>query len=208
MQAPPPEPRVYVVDDDPAVRDSVCMLLQTEGLATEAYASGAALLSAASPDMRGCILLDVRLPDMSGLDVQHALAKMAVRLPVIMITAYADVPLAVRAMKAGAIDFIQKPYSDAELLRSIRGALLGADLLVAQDASAADVENHISQLTPREREVLQGLLLGKQNKQIAYDLGISPRTVEIHRARVLEKMQALNLSHLIRMTIAWRPDAG
>jgi len=202
--APPAEPRVFVVDDDPFVRESVAMLLEAHGLDTAAYGSGTEFLDAVSADHRGCVLLDVRLPDMTGLEVQSRLAEIPLRMPVIIITAFADVALAVRAMKAGAADFIQKPYTDDVLLESVRTAMDGADRSSADAVAAAETEGRIARLTPREREVMEGLVLGKQNKQIAYDLGISPRTVEIHRARVLEKMEARTHSHLVRLVITSR----
>lgn len=200
---PASDPRVFIVDDDPAVRDSVSTLLVSCGLVSTCYGSGKAFLDEVSADHRGCVLLDVRLPDMTGLDVQRRLADRTIRLPVIVITAFADVPLAVRAMKAGAADFIEKPYTEQALLGSVRAALREAET-TDTTAAVAEMETRMARLTPREREVMEGLVLGKQNKQIAWDLGISPRTVEIHRARVLEKMEANTHSHLVRMVVAVR----
>jgi two-component system response regulator FixJ len=158
------------------------------------------------PDRRGCVLLDVRLPDGNGLDVLQELMARGIRLPVIMITAYADVPLAVAAMRAGAADFLEKPYPEQALLASIHNALRSDAMAAASAADIRSVNARLAKLTPREREVLDRLLAGRQNKQTARDLGISPRTVEIHRSRVMEKMGATSLSHLVRLVLRVRAN--
>lgn len=194
---------VYIVDDDEAVRDSVAALLASHGYTIETFAQPRGFLLAITPHSRGCALLDVCLPEMTGIEVLNRLSEAGIRLPVVMITAYGDVPLAVSAMRAGAVDFLEKPYAEEELLASI------ADALASQQQQDNDddtrlVASRLATLTPREREVLDLLIAGKQNKQIAYDLGISPRTVEIHRGRVMEKMAAATVSHLVRMVVVAR----
>lgn len=202
MTTPKTEATVYVVDDDEAVRESVIVLLDSFGLPAVGCATGQALIEAISPDDRGCVLLDIRLPDMDGLAVQQELKLRRIRLPIIVITGFADVALAVRAMKAGAHDFIEKPFTDEGLLASVRDALAADEQAADAGASAAQVAARLAQLTPRERAVLDELVLGQQNKQIAYTLGISPRTVEIHRGHVMEKLQARSISQLIRMVLS------
>lgn len=206
MRDPRCDATVFVVDDDEGVRESLSALLQASGFAAEAFGEGAEFLASVGPSRRGCVLLDVRLPDMNGLEVLTELAGRGVRLPVVMITAYADVALAVAAMRAGATDFLEKPYAEEALLTSVRSALRRD----AEEADAADdarrINDRLAELTPREREVLDRLLVGRQNKQIAYDLGISPRTVEIHRAHVMEKMAAGSLSQLVRQILMVRGD--
>lgn len=194
---------VFVVDDDEAIRDSLAALLQAEGLTVETFASGEAFLAAFDADDRpGCLLVDMRMPGMSGLELHEALAARAVSIPVIMITGQGDVPTAVRAMKAGVAEFVEKPVNPDEVLEMI-GRLLAEQQVVAEARdAAADVMKRLDRLTPRERDVLKHLVAGAPNKVIAYELGISPRTVEVHRARVMEKMQARHLSELVRMALA------
>ena len=204
MSEPAAEPTVFIVDDDAGVRDSVVALIESHGFATEVFASGTAFLQAMAAGRRGCVLLDMRLPDMTGLTVQMKLRDLGINLPVVMITAFADVPLAVAAMRAGAADFLEKPYADDVLIAAVRMALARAEAVASVDAQMARITARLAQLTPREREVLDRLLAGRQNKQIAHDLGISPRTVEIHRARVMEKMQAGSLSELVRVVLTVR----
>lgn len=198
----PSEPVVFVVDDDEAVRDSLQMLLESDGLAVEAFASGAEFLKADLPRRGGCVVLDVRLGDMNGLDLQQKLATLRIVLPVILITGHGDIPMAVAAMKAGAADFIEKPFADGVLLDSVRRALGAASSAAGKAPLDTENESRIARLTPREREVLEHLTIGRPNKLIAAELGISPRTVEIHRARVMEKTGAKSLSHLVRMALA------
>jgi two-component system response regulator FixJ len=194
-------PTVFIVDDDDAVRDSLGALLESAGLTAESFASGTRFLDALGPDRIGCVLLDVQMPDLGGLEIQERLAASQSGLRVIIITGHGDVPLAVRAMKAGAVDFIEKPFDDGVLLDCVQRALAESQRGQAGEAAAAGLEG-LGQLTPRERDVLHQLIVGNPNKVIAYELGISPRTVEVHRARVMEKMQAKSLSHLVRMALA------
>ncbi|MCG8691421.1 MAG: response regulator transcription factor [Minwuiales bacterium] len=192
---------IFVVDDDDAVRESMQALLESVGYRVEVFGRGREFLDAYATPRPGCLLLDVRMPDLSGLEIQQQLRAGPDRLPIIIITGHGDVPMAVTAMKAGAFDFIEKPFNEDVLLETIKRALALIDEKRIDDASIEDSANRIAGLTPREREVLDQLLIGRQNKAIAAELGISPRTVEIHRARVMQKMQANSLSHLIRMAL-------
>ena len=193
---------VYVVDDDAAVRDSLRSLLELEGFQVSAFASGAAFLQSLDSSAKGVLLLDVRLPDINGLDVQRRLAASGSALKIIIITGHGDVPMAVKAMQAGAADFIEKPFKGGIVVDSVRHAL-AADPPSAPAPTADDeVVARIERLTRREKEVLEQLVVGRQNKVIARELGISPRTVENHRAHVMEKMEAHSLSHLIRMALS------
>lgn len=194
-------PTVFIVDDDEAVRDSLGALVESAGLASETYASGAAFLAAVGAERAGCVLLDVQMPGLGGLEIQRRLAAGHATLRVIVVTGHGDVPLAVKAMKAGAFDFVEKPFDDEGLLDCIRRAIAETERHRSSETAAAGLEG-LSQLTPRERDVLHQLIVGNPNKLIAYELGISPRTVEVHRARVMEKMQARNLSHLVRLALA------
>jgi len=206
--AMPDAPTVFIVDDDEAVRDSLQTLLEVEGYRTAPFGSGLDFLEAFDANRRGCLLADVRMPDMSGLDLQEILNERGSTLPVIIITGHGDVPMAVRAMKAGAIDFIEKPFSDTAILDSVRRALAAANRVSADRNLAAEAETRLQSLTLRERQVLERLVLGRANKVIAFELNISPRTVEIHRARVMEKMQADSLSHLVRLALAAKVQPG
>jgi two-component system response regulator FixJ len=207
----PLDKTVFIVDDDDAVRDSLAILLESAGLQVETFASPIAFLASDAPARPGCLLTDVRMPHMSGLELQERLVREGRRLPVVVMTGHADVPLAVRAMKVGAVDFIEKPFEDQLLIDSILAALNGRhqDPEPAAAPAAAEaipgcppeIAARLALLTPRERDVLHCLVDGKSNKMIAYDLSISPRTVEIHRARVMEKMQAGSLPLLVRMTL-------
>ena len=202
------EPIIYVVDDDDAVRESLTALLESAGLTVEAHASGRKFLEALALARSGCLLLDVRMPDMGGLELQEILAARGISLPTVIITGHGDVPLAVKAMKAGAVDFIEKPFKDEVILDCIRRALALDERVRRQQSSAAEVRALMARLTPREREVLEQLVIGQSNKVIAFELGISPRTVEIHRARVMEKMRAQSLSHLVRMALVAGVEPG
>ena len=193
---------VHLVDDDAAIRRSVGFMLKTSGHRVETYASGDELLRNSSKLSSGCILLDIRMPGMDGLEVQQALQEKGVILPVIIMTGHGDVSLAVKAMKAGAVDFIEKPFGKDALLASLDEAYRRLSHKSLTDDRARDAVVHLKALTGRERDVLDGLAQGLPNKTIAYDLGISPRTVEIHRARVMDKMQARSLSELVRLAIA------
>src|SRR5487761_8272 len=196
------ENRVYIVDDDEAVRDSLAVLLETQGYAVAGFASAPAFLAAAPALPAGVLVADIRMPGMDGLELQQRLNEQALSFPMIVVTGHGDVPLAVRAMKAGAIDFIEKPFAATAILNSAEAALSRLAEPGNQDPPAPAATARLALLTPREREVLQGLLAGLPNKSIAYDLAISPRTVEIHRARVMDKMNARSLSELVRMSLA------
>lgn len=193
---------VFVLDDDDAVRDALAVLFESYGLPVKTYASGESFLRELRADLSGCVVLDIRMPGLSGLELQQLLLAKDIPLPVIIVTGHGDLPMAVKAMKAGAVDFIEKPFDDEVLLESVRLALSRGGRMRANAALAESSKQGIDRLTAREREVLEKVALGHPNKVIAYDLGISPRTVEIHRARVIEKLQAQNLSHLVRIAIA------
>ena len=192
---------IYIVDDDDAVRDSLSLLLESRGYTVRAFGGAPEFLDAAPTLRAGCLITDIRMPEMDGLELQQHLVSRGLSFPLIVITGHGDVPLAVRAMKAGAIDFIEKPFSAETILASAAVALkrLGE---AERDPLASTAAARVAQLTPRERDVLEGLLAGLPNKSIAYDLAISPRTVEIHRARIMDKMAARSLSELVRMSIA------
>jgi two-component system response regulator FixJ len=195
-------PLVHVVDDDAAVRDSLRVLLESADLSVRTYESATAFLEVLSSLGSGCVLTDVRMPGLDGLELQRRLSASGVRLPVIVMTGHADVPIAVEALKAGATDFLEKPFDDMQLLEAVRGALAASQRTQDEDAATAQIAARLASLTPREREVLDKLVAGQPNKTIAYDLGSSPRTVEVHRARVMEKMGVRSLAELVRMTIA------
>jgi len=192
--------QVHVIDDDAAVREALVFLLSTEDLDARAYDGAAAFLAVAG-NARGCIVTDVRMPDMDGLELNRRLKAMDVDLPVIMITGHADVPLAVEAMKAGITDFIEKPFDDDTILNAIRNALAAPPPRGAQSAEKAMAIERLSVLSPRERQVMEGLVDGKANKVIAYELDISPRTVEIYRAHVMTKTGVKSLSELVRLAM-------
>jgi two-component system, LuxR family, response regulator FixJ len=192
---------VHVIDDDEAVRQSLEFMLRTCGVAAKTYDSASAFLDALPATDTGCIITDVRMPGMSGIELLKRLGQLQINMPVIVITGHGDVPLAVEAMKNGAVDFLEKPYEDELLLGSVRSALDRSQQAAARDAKRAEVEARLASLTHREREVLEGLVAGKPNKIIAFDLSISPRTVEIYRANVMTKMGASSLSELVRMAL-------
>jgi two-component system response regulator FixJ len=187
---------VHVVDDDPAIRQSVGFLLRKAGYAVETHVSGTQFLKHVTREARGCVLLDVRMPDIDGLEVQATLAQRGIALPVIMLTGHGDVALAVRAIKAGAIEFLEKPFERATLLAAIETALAKAARIGRDQLAAAEA------LTPRERDVLDGMVLGRPNKLIAFDLDIATRTVEVHRANLMEKLMARSLSDVLRIAFA------
>lgn len=193
---------VHVIDDDAAMRDSLSFLLESADLPARTYESAVAFLDHVANLEPGCIVTDVRMPEMSGLELVQRLKTLQVDLPVIVITGHADVPLAIEAMKAGVHDFIEKPFDDETLLSAIRAGLAQAHDQQRRDEELAGIRGKLESLSTREREVLQGLVAGHANKVIAYDLGISPRTVEIYRANVMTKMGAASLSELVRMALA------
>lgn len=196
---------IFVVDDDEAVRGSLAALLTAEGYEAEAFASAREFLESYSPAGHCCLIADIRMPDMDGLELQEELNRRQIALPIIMVTGHGDVPLAVRAMKAGAVDFLEKPYDESVLLASLARCAQAVDLTSQKAAAAHEVESRLQALTERERQVLELLAAGKPNKVIAYELTISPRTVEIHRSRVMEKMRAGSLAELVRMVVALGP---
>jgi two-component system response regulator FixJ len=200
---------VYIVDDDEAVRDSLSALLEARAYMVRSFASAPDFLNAAASLGPGCVIVDIRMPEMDGLELQQHLVDRALPFQLIVITGHGDVPLAVRAMKAGAVDFIEKPFASETILDSLAAAFSRLAAPGEPDAAASAARSKLALLSPREREVLEGLLAGLPNKSIAYDLAISPRTVEIHRARVMDKMGARSLSELVRLALSAgaRPDS-
>jgi FixJ family two-component response regulator len=192
---------VHVVDDDPAVRRSLAWLLEGEGLVVQTHASAEDFLGALMPEQPGCALVDLRMPGMSGLELQQALAARGVALPIVFVTAHGDVPLAVTAMRRGAVDFIEKPFNDEALIEAVHRAL-GADVRQRRsDEERAEFRSRIATLSPREREVLEAVVTGTPNKLIAATLGISIKTVEVHRGRVMDKIGAGSLAALVRLVV-------
>ena len=201
------EPTVFIVDDDPAVRDSLALLLKSMGLPTRQFESGQAMEDAYDTSWHGCIVLDMRMPGISGMELQRRLRERHCTMPVIFITGHGDVPMAVEAMQQGAFDFIQKPFRDQELLDRINQALLHDDEHRSIEDQKRIVHEHYALLTPRERQVMDCVVRGLANKVIAMDLDLSQRTVEIHRARVMEKMGARSLADLVRMSLLIEPSS-
>lgn len=200
--------QVYVVDDDQAVRDALQLLLRSVKIESQAFESGEEFLAALDVDARGCVLLDIRMPGMSGMDVQKEINQRSGGLTVIFLTGHGDVPMAVQAMQEGAFDFVQKPFRDQDLLDTIRRALEHSETEQEQREQVDEIRKRLTLLTPRESEVLGMVVAGKSNKVIASDLGLSTRTVEIHRSRVMEKMQADSLAHLVRMYVALEGESN
>lgn len=192
---------VHVIDDDEAVRHSLAFLLGTAKIDTRTYDSAAAFLAVVDDAGAGCIITDVRMPEISGIDLLRRLKERKIGIPVIVITGHGDVPLAVEAMKIGAVDFLEKPFDDEVLLAAVRAALSRQNVDAKRQAERADIDARLAALSSRERDVLQGLVTGLANKQIAFKLGISPRTVEIYRSNLMTKMRALSLSDLVRMAL-------
>jgi two-component system, LuxR family, response regulator FixJ len=199
---------VHVIDDDDAVRDSLTFLLQANGFQVRAHRSGSDFLAALPLENPGCIISDIRMPGVSGTDVLARLREGGMDTPVIIMTGHGDVPLAVEAMKLGAFDFLEKPFDDEVMLTSVRSALERASMKKESEAEKDEIRRRIDLLTRRERDVLAGLITGHPNKIIAFNLSISPRTVEIYRANIMTKMQAGSLSELVRMVITSGIDAG
>jgi len=192
-------PAIYVVDDDDSMRQAIALLLRTVGYTPVVYARPGEFLAKYDPDQHGCLVLDIRMPEMSGLEVQQQLNRTGSMLPVIFITGHGDIPMAVQAMKDGAFDFLTKPFRDQDLLDRINSALKQDAENRAAVERKADLKRREESLTPREREVLALIVDGKANKVVAIDLALSERTVEIHRANVMEKMGARSVAHLVRM---------
>lgn len=196
-----PEGLIHVIDDDDAMRESLGFLLESAGLSARTYESALQFLDAALDEAPACVVTDVRMPDMNGLELVRRLRARGIGLPVIVITGHGDVPLAVEAMKAGVVDFLEKPFDDEIFLISVRAALDSGVRASQQEADKGRFEKMLSVLSPREKEVLKGVVAGKPNKIIAYELGISPRTVEVYRANVMTKTGAASLSELVRMAL-------
>jgi len=193
---------VYIVDDDQAIRHAMELLMRSVGLDYEIFHSGDEFLASHTKDRAGCLVLDIRMPGLGGLELQEKLNELSSTLPIIFITGHGDVPMAVEAMQKGAVDFIQKPFRDQELLDQISEALKTDQQRRSARDQKAEVLDRVEKLTKREREVMDLVITGKPNKVIAYELGVSQRTVEIHRARVMEKMEARSLADLVRMHLA------
>jgi two-component system response regulator FixJ len=193
---------VHVIDDDEAIRQSIGFMLRKAGFTVKTYVSGTDFLKIANRDLQGCVLLDVRMPGIDGLDVQKQLSGQGIGLPIVMLTGHGDVMLAVRAIKAGAIEFLEKPFERAALLAAIDEAFRHAARDEQGHLAAADAITRLAALTARERDVLDGMVLGRPNKLIAFDLGIATRTVEVHRANLMEKLHANSLSDALRIAFA------
>jgi len=196
---------VHVIDDDEAVRDSLSFLLRTANLNVISYPSATQFLEQPVRNIAGCVITDVRMPDMSGLDLLRRLRGMSSAIPVIVMTGHGDIQLAVEAMKAGAVDFLEKPFDDERVIQAVRSALEARRAESERLGQRHEIEERLDSLSQRERQVLDGLVAGLPNKTIAHDLGISPRTVEVYRANVMTKMQAGSLSELIRMVLLVQP---
>jgi two-component system, LuxR family, response regulator FixJ len=190
---------IYVVDDDDAVRDSLSLLLRTVGLPARTFGSAAEFLDGYEPDKIGCLVADIRMPGLSGLELQAELIERAIDVPIIFITGHGDVPMAVKAMKSGAMDFIQKPFRDQDLLDRINEGLERARSAHESQRETSEIKHRFEALTPREGEVMKMVVKGHANKVIAMDLGVSQRTVELHRARVMQKMGVRSLAELVRL---------
>jgi two-component system response regulator TtrR len=195
-------PTVFVVDDDEGIRRALDFLLSSAGYQVQCFDSAQAFLAHYASDMHGCLLLDVRMPGMDGLDLHEHLKANNINIPVVFVTAYADVPMAVRAMKAGAFDFVEKPFDGAELLNRVRRAISQDRRTQVDQSQLRAAQERLTRLTPREREVMELVVSGYLNKQIASELDISMKTVENHRAKVMEKMHAESLADLVRMAIS------
>lgn len=195
------QPVVHIIDDDEGLRESLAFLLRSAALEVRSFESAKAFLEVLPDAALGCVITDVRMPDMSGIELLRRLKELKIGVPVIVITGHGDIALAVEAMKIGAADFFEKPFDDDLLVASVRAALRQQEDLTKRGAERAEIEHRISTLSPREKDVLTGLIEGRANKQIAFDLGISPRTVEIYRANLMNKMHANSLSDLVRMAL-------
>ena len=196
-----PDPIIYVIDDDDAARHSLEFLLKTAGLTVHGFDGAQAFLDVLPQIKSGCIITDVRMPEITGIDLLRKVKELGVDLPVIVITGHGDISLAVEAMKIGAVDFLEKPFDDDALLAAVRGSLNRNADAAQRNAELSQINDKLAALSNRERQVLEGLVAGKANKVIAFDLGISPRTVEIYRANLMTKMSANSLSDLVRMAM-------
>lgn len=194
-------PTVIVVDDDEAVRESLCFLIRSVDLHAEAYASAQEFLDGYDRSKPGCLVLDVRMPGMSGLELQVRMRDEQIHLPVVILTGHADVPMAVRALKAGAVDFVEKPFNEQLLLDCIQRALARDRDTRAWTQEYDGVNERVARLSPRERQVMEMVVAGKPNRVVAEDLGLSEKTIEVHRARVMSKMQARSIAELVRMAM-------
>jgi FixJ family two-component response regulator len=201
-----PEPTVFIVDDDQEVREAIGLLMDSVGLAAQSFASAQEYLERFDPSLPGCLVLDVRMKGMSGLDLQQRLCTEPLHPPIIVITGHGDVPMAVRAVKSGAVDFIEKPFNDQVLLDAVHRAFELDAKHRGQASQLADIRERLERLTPREREILEQVVAGKRNKVMAAELGITQSTVEAHRAKVMEKMEARSLSELMRMMLLLDPQ--
>ena len=190
---------VHIVDDDDAVRRSTAFMLRHAGFQIESHISGVAFLKDAKTARRGCVLLDVRMPEMDGLEVQAQMAATGVDMPIVILTGHGDISIAVKAMRAGAVNFIEKPYEKEQLLTALEDAFARFDRAKGKEMLASEAQTRLASLTGRERDVLNGLVTGYPNKTIAYYLGISPRTVEIYRANMMEKLRVRSLSEVLRI---------
>lgn len=202
------QPVVHIVDDDAAVRDSLAFLLEANGIAAKTYESGAQLLEAIGSQPAGCVITDVRMPGMTGIELLARLKAADRDIAVIVITGHGDIPLAVEAMRAGAMDFIEKPFEDGTILRSVRAAVESCAGRSELAGERTAIQERLATLSSREREVFEAVVAGKANKIVAFDLGISVRTVEVYRANVMTKMQARGLSDLVRMALLVNPPRG
>jgi len=200
-------PVIFVVDDDASVREAVANLLESVGFRSESFGSTEEFMHANRPDAPSCLLLDVRLPGLNGLDFQDALEKSGMHIPIVFITAHGDIPMTSRAMKAGAVDFLTKPFEKQELLTAIHQALDRDRTARKEESAISGLRSRFEKLTPREREVMEWVVAGLMNKEIASKLGVTEITVKVHRGRVMEKMEANSLADLVRMAERLKPKA-
>ena len=198
------EPIVFVVDDDPAMRESLRWLIESVGISVTTFADAGEFLDKCDPTAPGCLVLDVRMPGMSGLDLQETLEERGISTPIVVITGYGEVPMAVRALKHGAVDFIEKPFSDQQILDSIRQALEVDRKRRSEVREADQLHDLFSLLTPREQQVMDLVVMGKSNKEAAKALGVSPKTIEVHRAHLMDKLRVRSLAELIRVSLDYR----